>query len=102
MPTISPEEIALVGTIIAIFLEVAKLVPELIKRQFGKDFTDEFTKSLPAIAIVMGVTINYLFISPTEVIAKDVLFIGAIFGLSAIGGREATISMSKNKPKKDP
>ncbi len=99
--TLSAEEIALLGVMIASFLEVIKLIPGMIKRFYGKDFNEEFKKSLPAIAIILGVIINYLIVAPTEVVAKDVLFQGVVIGLAAVGGREAVVSTTKLGLKKD-
>lgn len=92
---VSPEEIMLVGAIIASLLEPVKLVPGLIQKFWGLDLKKELLSSLPTIAILIGIILSVLFLSNEGSSIKSILFEGSMYGFAAVGGRQAVMSTTK-------
>lgn len=86
---ISSAEIGIVATIIAAFLEIYKMIPLLLLRFFKLSVEEEFSKTIPVCAIILGMVIDYFFLAQTDYTAKSVLFNGVTCGLAAVGGRSA-------------
>jgi uncharacterized membrane protein YwzB len=86
---ISSAEIGIVATIIAAFLEIYKMIPLLLQRFFKVNIEEEFSKTIPVCAIILGMAIDYFFLAQTDYTAKSILFNGVTCGLTAVGGRNA-------------
>jgi len=83
----SPEQIVMIGSLIALLLEPIKLVPWIVSR-----------KLFPVIAVCLGIFLAATFFSEPGTASGTIILIGTNYGLAGIGTRSAVSVIGNSIP----